>query len=84
MIQTIHEIEDKFDAYAKHLGYCLVMFMFAGSPTSNPQFLVKLYHSGDIRMVDQNDLKLYGNPNAGEKLIPDIPEDWKPENKINK
>lgn len=76
-MQTIHEIQNPFDAYAKHLGYCLVMFLIAGSSTSNPQFIVKLYHSGDLRTVDQNDLKLYGNPAAGEKLEPPIPDDWK-------
>lgn len=76
MQQVIHEIQNPFDAYAKKLGYCLVMFMIAGSVTSNPQFVVKLYHKGDIRTVDQNDLKLYGNPTMGERLIPDIPDDW--------
>lgn len=76
MIQTIHEIEDKFDAYARELGPCLVMFMFAGSPTSNPQFLVRIYGSGQIRTVDQNDLILYGNPGAGEPLVPEIPKNW--------
>jgi hypothetical protein len=76
-IQTLLELANPFDAYAKKLGYCLVMFMIAGSSTSNPQFVVKLYHSGDLRTVDQNDLKVYGNPAAGEKLEPEIPEDWK-------
>lgn len=76
-MQTIHEIQNPFDAYAKKLGYCLVMFLIAGSPTSNPQFIVKLYHTGDLRTVDQNDLKLYGNPAAGEVLEPSIPDDWK-------
>lgn len=76
-IQTLLELANPFDAYAKNLGHCLVMFMVAGSSTSNPQFVVKLYHTGDLRTVDQNDLKLYGNPAAGEKLVPEIPEDWK-------
>jgi hypothetical protein len=76
MTQIIHEIQNPFDAYAKKLGYCLVMFMVAGSFTSNPQFVVKLYHKGDLRTVDQNDVKLYGNPAAGENLVPPIPEEW--------
>lgn len=76
MQQTIHEINNPFDAYAKRIGYCLVMFMVAGSCTSNPQFVVKVYHKGDLRMVDQNDLKVYGNPMTGEKLLPTIPVDW--------
>lgn len=76
-IQTLLELANPFDAYAKKLGYCLVMFMVAGSSTSNPQFVVKLYHTGDLRTVDQNDLKVYGNPAAGENLLPEIPDDWK-------
>lgn len=78
MIQTVHEIVNPFDAYAKELGDCLVMFMITGSVTSNPQFIVRIYHSGIIRTVDQNDLLLYGNPTAGESLVPPIPDDWKP------
>jgi hypothetical protein len=76
MTQTIHEVHNPFDAYAKNLGHCLVMFMVAGSPTSNPQFVVRIYHTGELRTIDQNDLRVYGNPSAGESLIPKIPADW--------
>jgi hypothetical protein len=76
--QTVHEIHNPFDAYAKQLGECLIMFMITGSVTSNPQFIVRIYHSGLIRTVDQNDLIVYGNPTTGEELSPPIPEDWKP------
>jgi len=76
--QTVHEIHNPFDAYAKQLGECLVMFMITGSVTSNPQFIVRIYHSGLIRTVDQNDLIVYGNPTTGESLTPPIPEDWIP------
>ena len=78
IIQTIHEIMNPFDGYARKLGYCLVMFMIAGSVTSNPQFLVRIYGSGQIRMVDQNDLIIYGNPMMDEPLVPKIPDEWKP------
>jgi hypothetical protein len=54
------------------------MFMITGSVTSNPQFIVRIYHSGLMRTVDQNDLILYGNPTTGESLTPPIPTDWKP------
>ena len=70
MIQTVHEIVNPFDAYVRELGYCLVMFMITGSVTSNPQFIVRIYETGMIRTVDQNDLILYGNPTAGEPLVP--------------
>ena len=78
--QTIHEIHNPFDVYVKKLGHGLAMFVFAGSVTSNPQFIVKFYDTGELRTIDQNDLRLYGNPSAGESLIPDIPSDWKKEN----
>lgn len=74
--QTILEISNPFDCYAKGLGYSLAIFLFIGSNTSNPQFMVKIYHTGDLRIVDQNDIKVYGNPAAGEKLIPEIPDNW--------
>lgn len=76
MQQTILEISNPFDAYARNLGYCLVMFMIAPSPLSNPQWIVRVYGSGDMRVVDTIELKAYGNP-AIDGLLPDIPEDWK-------
>jgi len=78
IVQTVHEIVNPFDGFARELGDCLVMFMITGSVTSNPQFIVRVYDSGIVRTVDQNDLILYGNPTAGESLVPPIPEDWKP------
>jgi len=70
MIQTIHEILNPFDVEVKDLGYGVAIFMIAGSIHSNPQFIVKFYHTGLLRTVDQNDIKLYGNPSNGEKLNP--------------
>jgi len=81
--QTMMELANPFDAFAKHIGYVLVKYMTIGSSSSNPQFLVKVYHSGDLRTVDQNDLKEYGNPAAGEKLVPHIPLDWYTEEMMN-
>lgn len=69
-IQTIHEILNPFDVEVKDLGYGVALFLIAGSIHSNPQFIVKFYHSGILRTVDQNDIKLYGNPSNGEKLNP--------------
>lgn len=70
IIQTIHEIVNPFDVEVKHLGHGVALFMIAGSIHSNPQFIVRFYHSGEVRTVDQNDLQIYGNPTAGESLIP--------------
>lgn len=70
IVQTIHEILNPFDVQVNELGYGVAMFMIAGSIHSNPQFVVKLYHTGLVRTVDQNDIKLFGNPSNGEKLNP--------------
>lgn len=75
--QTMIEISNPFDVYVKGLGEGVAMFMTCGSITSNPQFLVRL-ENGDVRTVDQNDIKVYGNPSAGQPLYPEIPNEWKP------
>lgn len=77
VFQTMIELRNPFDAYARQLGHCLVMFMIAGSTSSNPQFTVRIYKTGEIRTVDQNDLIMYGNPgNKDDVFAPDIPKDW--------
>lgn len=70
IVQTIHEILNPFDVEVKELGYGVALFMIAGSIHSNPQFIVRFYHTGQIRTVDQNDLVVYGNPTTGESLTP--------------
>jgi hypothetical protein len=69
MIQTIHEIENPFDVETP-LGYGVTLFLISGSIHSNPQFIIRLYNTGDVRTVDQNDIKIYGNPTTGESLTP--------------
>jgi hypothetical protein len=70
IVQTIHEILNPFDVEVRELGYGVVLFMIAGSIHSNPQFVVRFYHTGELRTVDQNDIRVYGNPTTGESLIP--------------
>jgi len=70
IIQTIHEILNPFDVEVRELGYGVALFMIAGSIHSNPQFIVRFYHTGELRTVDQNDLRVYGNPSAGESINP--------------
>jgi hypothetical protein len=77
IVQTIHEILNPFDVEVRELGYGVVLFMIAGSIHSNPQFIVRLYHSGELRTVDQNDIRVYGNPTAGETIKPKPFEDDK-------
>ena len=69
IVQTIHEILNPFDVETP-LGHGVALFMIAGSIHSNPQFVVKLYHTGLLRTVDQNDIKVFGNPTAGESINP--------------
>lgn len=70
IVQTIHEILNPFDVEVRELGHGVALFMIAGSIHSNPQFIVRFYHTGKLRTVDQNDIKVYGNPTARENLIP--------------
>lgn len=69
IVQTIHEILNPFDVDTP-VGYGVALFMMAGSIHSNPQFIVRIYHTGELRTVDQNDVKVYGNPSAGENIKP--------------
>jgi hypothetical protein len=64
IVQTVHEILNPFDVEVKQLGYAVALFMIVGSIHSNPQFVVRFYNTGQLRTV-------YGNPTAGEDLIPD-------------
>jgi hypothetical protein len=70
IVQTIHEILNPFDVNVNGLGYGVALFMIAGSIHSNPQFVIRFYHTGELRTVDQNDIIVYGNPTAGESLTP--------------
>lgn len=76
IIQTTHEVVNPFDVYVRKLGPALVRYIFTGSTSSNPQYLVRVYSSGQHRVVDMTDLVEYGNPSAGESLVPPIPEGW--------
>ena len=69
IVQTIHEIVNPFDVETP-LGYGVALFMIAGSIHSNPQFIIRLYDTGIVRTVDQNDRRIYGNPTTGENLKP--------------
>lgn len=80
IVQTIHEILNPFDVEVRKLGHGVALFMIAGSIHSNPQFIVRFYHTGDVRTVDQNDIKIYGNPTTGESLKPISTDDEKKEN----
>jgi hypothetical protein len=64
IVQTIHEILNPFDV-STPIGEGTALFIIAGSIHSNPQFIVRLYKTGEVRTVDQNDLRIFGNPMDG-------------------
>ena len=70
IVQTVHEILNPFDVEVRELGYGVALFIITGSIHSNHQFIVRFSHTGELRTVDQNDLRVYGNPTAGESLKP--------------
>jgi len=77
MIATpLHEVENPFDVWVRQLGHGMVKFIMWGSTSSNPQYLVRFYHTGVHRVIDMVDLVEYGNPSAGEDLKPTVPEGW--------
>lgn len=61
MTQLIHEIQDQFDVDTP-LGKGVALFLIAGSIHANPQFIVRLYESGNVRVVDMIDIKVANNP----------------------
>jgi hypothetical protein len=61
MTQLIHEIADPFDVNTP-LGSGVAMFLIAGSIHANPQFIVRLYESGKLRVVDMLDIEVAANP----------------------
>lgn len=73
--QTIIELSNPIDGIAREIGYCMAMFMLLPSALSNPQFIVRQYYTGFIRVVDAVDFIAYGNP-AIDGLIPPIPKEW--------
>lgn len=61
MTQIIHEIADPFDVTTP-LGPGVAIFLIAGSINANPQFIIRLYETGNLRVVDMVDLKMASNP----------------------
>lgn len=76
------ELNDPFDCFVKGLGECIALYIISGgSIHGNPQFMVRIHDSGDLRVVDMRDIRTYGNPSAGQPLVPDGIKEWKNESK---
>lgn len=63
--QTMIEWSSPAEGFARGLGDCIILQNTLGCYSCNPQFLVMLTESGELRTVDQNCLALYGNPSDG-------------------
>ena len=74
-----HELSEPLDCWVRRLGEGSIRLVMAGSVNANPAFLVRLYGSGQMRWVDQNDAVVYGNPGDPRdgRLITPIPDDWR-------
>ena len=71
------ELSDPPDCVVRHHGEGSIRVMVWGSLNSNPQFLVRLYGSGKVLVVDQSDLRMAGNPgDERDEGGLQIPEDW--------
>lgn len=75
--QTMIEWTSPAECYVKGLGDCLILQNTLGCYSCNPQFLVMILLTGELRTIDQNNLALYGNPSAGQKLESDLIKQWK-------
>ena len=58
----LHELADPWDCVVRDLGEGSVRLICWGSVNANPAYLVRLYGSGRLVVVDQSDLTIAGNP----------------------
>ena len=73
------ELADPIDCFVREHGEGSIRVIVWGSVNANPGFLVRLYGSGKVLVVDQSDLRMYGNPGDPRDAGPlDIPNDWTP------
>jgi len=71
------ELADPIDCVVREHGEGSIRVMVWGSVNANPSFLVRLYGSGKLLVVDQSDLRTQGNPGDERDLFPlPIPEGW--------
>jgi hypothetical protein len=72
------------DCYVKGLGECMILQNTLGCYSCNPQFLVLILSTGELRTCDQNSVALYGNPSTGLPLESDLIKKWKLEDESKK
>jgi hypothetical protein len=71
------ELQDPMDCVVRHHGDGSIRVIVWGSINANPAYLVRLYGSGKLLVVDQSDLLVYGNPgDARDHAGLTIPPHW--------
>lgn len=76
---TIHELRNPLAVHTPH-GSGKALFIFDYSIDINSVWFVVLDESGEGKHYYSEDLRFYGNPMSGEKITPNIPDNWKKEN----
>lgn len=66
----LHELADPWDCVVRDLGEGSVRLLCWGSVNANPAYLVRLYGSGRLVVVDQADLTIAGNPGDPRDVPP--------------
>lgn len=77
-VTYLHEFDDPFDVYVRELGEGSARLLAWGSVNANPSFLVRIYGTGELVVVDMKDLRVAGNPGDERDGFPGwvIPPHW--------
>ena len=75
--QWMLELQDPMDCVVRQHGEGSIRVIVWGSVNANPAYLVRLYGSGRMLVVDQSDLLVQGNPgDPRDARGLTIPKDW--------
>lgn len=66
------ELSEPWDCTVRDLGEGAIRVLVWGSVSANPSAWVRLYGSGQMRVVDQNDLIVHGNPGDPRDVPPKV------------
>jgi len=66
------ELSEPWDCTVRDLGEGAIRVLVWGSVSCNPSAWVRLYGSGQMRVVDQNDLIVHGNPGDPRDVPPKV------------
>ena len=64
------ELSEPVDCTVRDLGEGAIRVLVWGSVSANPSCWVRLYATGQMRVVDQNDLIVHGNPGDPRDVPP--------------